>query len=391
MFFSHYCQSDLLASGMPPREVAAFLSDKTALDEKWRLFEPYYPRIQDGSYCRAAHLAMKKFYGMSGLRSLADAEALTAKIRKANKPGLYRKVLKNACRIRVAMNYGSLSDDPQFFAPVLFVNHYAEVNKATIRNLEDELGVSCGSLSSYVAALRQQLQGWKAKGMKGMKFHFAYMRDLYFAPRTQAEAESLFNRALEEGYGWRSVSLGFEESRPLQDYLVHRLVEIAGELGVPVVFHTGLQAMRDHRPDDARPTRLWNLPHRYRGVDFVLLHSGCPWTEDAALLCKHYPNVYLDMGFVHLMSPEIATRALRAWVDLVPMHKIIGFGGDYCVVEKVYGHLMLARQNIAEALAAKMARDGMSWERAAAWVRAMLFDNPNRIFRLGLDVAVSKG
>jgi predicted TIM-barrel fold metal-dependent hydrolase len=384
MFFSHYCHGDLLAAGMPPKDANAFLGDKASVEEKWRLFEPFYPRIQDGSYCRAAHIAMEKFYGLSRLTSLADAEALTAKIRKANKPGLYRKVLKDACRIRVAMNYGSVTDDPEFFAPVLFVNHFAEVSKATIRGLEDELGVSCGSLSTYVEAVRERLRQWKTQGMKGVKFHFAYMRDLYFAPRTHAEAEAVFNRVLEEGYGWRNVSLGFEESRPLQDYMVHRLVEMAGELEVPVVFHSALQAMTDHNADDARPTRLWNLPHRYRRVDFVILHAGLPWMEDAALLAKHYSNVYLDMGWDHLMSPEISTRALCTWVDVVPVNKVFGFGGDYAVVEKVYGHLTLARQNIARALAAKMARDGMPLERARAWMRAMLFDNPNRVFRLGL-------
>src|SRR3990172_11474333 len=92
LLFSHYCQSDLLAAGMPQRDLAAFLKDETPLDEKWRLFKPFYLLIQDGSYCRAAHIAMENSYGLSRLTSLADAEALTKAIRKANKPGLYRKV-----------------------------------------------------------------------------------------------------------------------------------------------------------------------------------------------------------------------------------------------------------------------------------------------------------
>ncbi len=367
---------------MPARDAQAFFGRGNACQEKWRLFAPYYALIQDGSYCRAAHLAMERFYGIGLLTSLADAERLTAAIRAANQPGLYRRVLKEACHIRTAMNYGSLSDDPEFFAPVLFVTHFAEVSKPVIRELEDTLHVSCGRLSSYVEAVRERLRRWKAEGMKGIKFHFAYMRDLAFAPRTHAEAEEVFNRVMEEGYGWRGVSLGYAESRPLQDYMVHRLIEMAGELEVPVVFHSALQAYTEHNADDARPLRLWNLPHRYRHVDFVLLHSGLPWLDDAALLAKHYPNVYLDMGWDHLMSPELSTRALTAWIDLLPMNKIFGFGGDYCVVEKVYGHLLLARRDIARALADKMDRDGMSPERAHAWCRAMLVENPGRVFRL---------
>ena len=382
LFFSHYCRSDLLAAGMGEKEADRFYDPGTPLDEKWKLFAPFYSLIEDGSYCRAAHLAMEKFYGFARLDSLADAEAFTAALREANVPGLYRKVLKETCRIRTAMNYGSVSDDPEFFAPVIFVSDHAEATPEMVRGLEERTGVCCARLEGYVEAVRQEMATLKVQGAKGFKFHLAYMRDLHFAPRTSAEAEAVFNRVLEEGYGWRPGALGYEERRPLQDYLVHRIVETAGELDRPVVFHSALQAHTRHNLDDARPARLWNLPHRYPGVDFVILHSGLPWMEEAAVLAKHYPNVYLDMGWDHLMSPELSARALRTWIDLVPMNKVFGFGGDYCVVEKVYGHLTLARQDIARALAHKVGRDGMAIERAHAWSRAILVDNPTRVFRL---------
>lgn len=381
LFFSHYCVSDLRAAGMNA-EFGPFFTPNTPLEEKWRLFEPFYQRIQDGSYCRAAHLAMARFYGIERLTSCSDAERLTAAINVANVPGLYHSVLKEACHIRTAMNFGSLSDDPEFFAPVMFVSDYAQVTKGIIRALEDELHISCATLTGYVEAVREQLRRWKARGMRGLKFHLAYMRDLHFAPRALSEAEPLFNRVMEESYGWRPVGLGYEESRPLQDFMVHRLIEMAGELKVPVVFHSAMQAHCEHRADDARPSKLWNLPHRYRHVDFIILHAGFPWAEDAGMLAKHYDNVYLDMAWMHLMSPEISARALCEWIDLVPLHKIFGFGGDYMVVEKVYGHLVLARQAIARALAAKMSRDGMPMGRAQAWLQALLFDNPARVYRL---------
>jgi hypothetical protein len=75
-------------------------------------------------------------------------------------------------------------------------------------------------------------------------------------------------------------------------------------------------------------------------------------------------------------------RALRDWVDLVPRNKVLGFGGDYQVVEKVYGHLVMARDNIAAALAAKVAQGAMSREDASAWVRALLWENPRAVYGL---------
>ena len=383
--FSHYCVSDFLAAGMTLEAQKRLYAADAAVDEKWSIFAPLYARVRDGSYCRATRLAMERFYGMADLGSLRDAEALTAAIRRENTPGLYRRVLKDACRIRVAMNYGSVTDDPEYFAPVIFVTGFAEVTPAVIRDLELRTGSSCATLGRYEEALAKHLEEQKRQGMKGLKLHFAYMRDLDFAPRTHAEAEAVFNRVMEEGYGWRAFSLGYEESRPLQDYLVHRLVQIAGDLDLPVVFHSALQAHANHKASDARPLPLWNLAHRYPHVRLVVLHAGLPWMEEAALLAKHFPNLYLDMGWTHLMSPEISTRALRSYVDLVPMHKVLGFGGDYSVVEKVFGHLVLARRDIGRALASKVADGDLTVERAEAWVRALLYDNPKDVFRLAVE------
>jgi uncharacterized protein len=383
LFFSHYCPDDLRSAGMPAADVVSFLADRPVA-EKWRLFEPYYKLVQDGSYCRAAHLAMQKFYGMSELRSVSDAQALTDALRRANTAGLYQRVLTETCRIRRVMNFGDLGDDPRFFSPVLFCTQYVECTRQIIRGLEDRLGTTCGSLTSYVDAVREDLRRAKAAGMKGIKLHLAYMRDLGFAPQTHADAERVFLRLVEEGYGWRPTSVGYEEARPFQDYMVHRLIEMGIELDVPIVFHSAFQASSGMNMDDGRPSRLWNLPHRYRQARIVLLHSGMPWMEEAAVLAKHYPNVYLDMGWDHLMSPEISRRALAAWIDMLPLNKIFGFGGDYMVVEKVYGHLVLARQDLAAVLAHKVAQDGMSRERAALWCQALLFDNVNSVYKLGL-------
>jgi glucuronate isomerase len=72
-FFSHYCKSDLVSAGMSEQEYLRFTSPDLSPVEKWGLFSPYYPRIASGSYCRAAHLAMERFYGISQLAGPDDA------------------------------------------------------------------------------------------------------------------------------------------------------------------------------------------------------------------------------------------------------------------------------------------------------------------------------
>jgi hypothetical protein len=75
--------------------------------------------------------------------------------------------------------------------------------------------------------------------------------------------------------------------------------------------------------------------------------------------------------------------ALDEAIDLVPMSKIIGFGGDYNVpVEKVFGHITMARENIARVLAARIERGQMSEDQAIGLAKKWLWDNPKDLYRL---------
>lgn len=388
ILFSHYCPDDLAAAGMPEATLNMLAGAEADVETKWKAFAPFYEPAADSSYMRCAHLAMQKFYDMDRLTSAADAAALTERIRAANKPGLYRKVLKEACNIVTAVNFGGTGVDREFFTPVNFVTGYAEINSPlTVHNVEKDAGRALSTLARYVQAVGDILHREKEKGMRGIKFHSAYMRPLEFLAVPTADAERVFNRIMDEGQGWRPVTLGYNETRPLQDYLVHRMVEFAGDLDITVVFHVGFQAGRNMKLDDTRPERLWNLLNRYRHVRFNMLHAGIPWMDEAAVMAKHFPNLYLDMGWTHAMSPELSTRAIRAYVDLLPRNKVLGFGGDYAVVEKVYGHLVLARQDIARALAQKVEEGALSEEAARKWARAMLLDNPAHVYNIDVEAA----
>ena len=383
--FSHYCPDDLQSAGMT-QETLDLLQGNADVESKWKAFAPFYELAADTSYMRCAHLAIRKFYGMDRLGGLRDAETLTERIREANRPGLYRRVLKEACNIVTAVNFEGTGSDREFFTPVNFVTGYAELNSpAGIQQVAKDINRALPTLGRYVQALGDIVAREKDKGTKGIKFHWAYMRPLEFLTVPAADAERVFNRIMDEGQGWRPVALGYEETRPLQDYLVHRLVEFAGELGLTVVFHVGVQARPFMKLDDTRPGQLWNLLNRYRHVRFNMLHAGIPWMDEAAVMAKHFPNLTLDMGWTHAMSPELSVRAIRAYVDMLPRNKVLGFGGDYCVVEKVYGHLTVARQNIARALSAKVAEGALSEASARAWARAMLHDTPARTYDLAID------
>ena len=73
------------------------------------------------------------------------------------------------------------------------------------------------------------------------------------------------------------------------------------------------------------------------------------------------------------------------YFDIVPVNKIIGFGGDYTVysLEKVVGHLRIAEENIARVLSRLVEEGRIGGLNEAVEVAKMLFyENPVRIYNL---------
>jgi hypothetical protein len=83
------------------------------------------------------------------------------------------------------------------------------------------------------------------------------------------------------------------ESKPLNDMVTNLALQIGGESGKPVQFHTGL-GDNDIRLVKSNPAYMQNLIEAYPKAKFVLLHSSYPFTREAGYLATVYDNVYLD-------------------------------------------------------------------------------------------------
>ena len=117
---------------------------------------------------------------------------------------------------------------------------------------------------------------------------------------------------------------------------------------------------------------------------FDVFHGGFPYVEEAGVQGKYFPNVYLNMCWMHIMSPVLSQRALDLWLDMVPVNKIIGFGGDYSIVEKVYGHITMARENIAKVLGKRISEGKLKEKQALLIAHSLLHDNPKKLYALDL-------
>ncbi len=383
--FRHYTRADLVAAGMPERDAFERLQDKSIpLEKRWEMLEPYWPVIRHGEYARSLLISLKELLGFDDITS-ANYLRVSEAISKTAQPGLYEDVLRRRCRIEWVLNFvdhtpeSVRSRSPEFLLPVPTLDALFNFrDRASLAQLERTFEIELVSFEAYETFLENVVRGYARWGAKGVKLAIAYWRSLRVERAERAEAARAFN-SLFSGYG---EGISQNQAFPLQNYAIRRLVELATEHSLPVVIHTGVQNDHYHYLEHARATHLTSLFRDYPRACFVLLHGGFPWVEETGYLAKIFPNVYLSMAWMHIMSAELSRHALRVWLDTVPVNKIMAFGGDYMVPYKVYGHLRLAREVVARVLAERVSHGRMSSSDALDLARMWFYDVPRRVFKL---------
>jgi predicted TIM-barrel fold metal-dependent hydrolase len=381
-FFSHYASSDLISSGMSDKDLQYIRDKEVAIEKRWRVLRPYWEKIRNTSYARSLIISAKGLFDEDGITS-SNYKRLAEKLTKANKKGWYRKVLKEKSNIDVSvLNFGTYKTDREFFVPVVSLGEYVFVrSREDIRKVEKMRSVSIHTLSGLETAMLGYLEECVRNGIVGIKIPFAYDRPINFDKTSHADAERAFSSIVPSGSRpYIDNSLSLREMKPLQDYLIHKSVQFAEENSLPIQIHTGLQEGNYNFIRNSDPTLLTNLFMEYPRVNFDIFHASFPFSRHLGCLAKNFRNVYIDMCWFHIITPAASRSMLHEWLDLVPANKIFGFGGDYCFVEGVYGHAVLARENIAHVLAERV-EDGYCDEKEALRIgRMLLRDNAFEFF-----------
>lgn len=378
----NYTSGDLIAAGCPEDVLAKIVDPAGDLAERWGLLEPYWPKVRNGSYGRMYMRTLRDILDCRELNA-QSVIAATARMRELNKPGWYREVLRECCNIAISiLDRDSETDvDRELFVPAIRSHDFILAHtQAEIEKLAADGGCSIHSLDDLVAAAHGYINQAKQNGAVALKVGLAYLRTLDFNKVTHSEAEALFNcifSHLGEGLSW-------EEAKPLQDYMMHQCIRAAIDNDLTIIFHTGLQARGNNIIANTNPTYLTNLFLEYKQARFDLYHAGYPYARECGVLAKYFPNVWADLAWMHIISAAGARQILADWLDLVPANKIIGFGGDLCHVELVYGHIYEARRNIVQVLAKRVARGDDTEEEALQIAHYLLHDSPVEAFKLSV-------
>ncbi|MFW6156533.1 MAG: amidohydrolase family protein, partial [Armatimonadota bacterium] len=175
--------------------------------------------------------------------------------------------------------------------------------------------------------------------------------------------------------------VGSVDIKRLQDHIIFFLAGLCAEMDLIFDIHTGVQGNWG-RVDESNPLHLLPLIHAHRSVCFNLYHGGYPFSREIGMLAKHSPNVWLNLAWMFVVTMEGTRQSLSEWIDLVPGHRILGFGSDVGWPELIYGHLVMARECIADVLSEKVRRDFLSRDAALDLARMMMRDNGVALYGL---------
>ena len=381
-YLVHYMSSDLRSAGLSEEDLARVRCSELPVEERWEIAAPLWEFCRCTGYGRALDLAVRGIYGIDGIRR--ETISQLAEAYKRRRTDHRRFVLRELCRVELAILDSWAIDEPydqELFRYAWQPEPFIMGDQGMLCSIE-ERGMRVKSLDDWLEAFTSALEDALRHGMVALKNAMAYSRTLHYEKVGYAAARSLFDRTLAS---WRAAEPEAEPiilPKPVQDFLMHFILQEAADRGLVMQVHTGLLEGNGGILENSRPGLLNNLFLEYPAVKFDLFHMGYPYCGESAALAKMFPNVCLDLCWAHIVSPAAARAALADFLDAVPYNKIMGFGGDYAFVDGIYGHLLLARENISRVLADKVEQGVCSIDRALEIAWHLLYSNPKALFRL---------
>ncbi|MFH0797183.1 MAG: amidohydrolase family protein [Candidatus Omnitrophota bacterium] len=376
MVNDNYLATDLVSAGMDTTTMKCIADTSIPLSKRWDLLFPLWQKVKYGSYAQAELVTLRDLYGMdemSGSKVIGVSKRLSHDFQT---PGLFRRVLWKKCGIKVVLTQGGYfhHENPVFFNVSRPLDRADFSSGGTFEDDAHKVGVNIQTVDDLVPAMDALLRHHSSQGAVGFK-----IAALPWSEPSSRELKMAFSHREQK------ITNPYTTTNPLIRLYVSRIATLAEELNLTVAVHTGAPWTNwlDYRIWE--PTSLIPLFSCFRNTRFDLYHAGIPYGTQASLLAKVFPNVWHNLTWAHIISPELAMRSIAEWLDLVPLNKVLGFGGDYTneTVILTYGHLMIARTNLCRVLSYRVKCGQMEEEDVLRVLKSWLYENPYQLYRMG--------
>lgn len=392
LFLRHYVPTDLMNAGISEKLIQSIRDPSVSIEKRWKDLAPFWRQVHHTAYAQALKIAVRDLYQIDQIDQNTIAE-IADRVEEASSPGLYTHVFQKAGIEWAIVNdlddiydpnliydtpFPRPSDPPGLFRKVLNGGPLIHIrNKTQILYMQDLLQQGpIHTLQDWVAIIENHVAA--NTDVAAIKLAHAYSLSLAVKKPTYSEAESVFNQIISAAYPEESLS--HSANQPLVDYLTHVLVQQAVKHDIPIQIHTGLLNGSFNNLQNANPMHLIPLLMEYRDARFVLFHGSYPWIREFIALGKMFPNVWLDLCWIWVISPQAGRVLLHEIIETIPQNKVTAFGGDYIFIEGSYGHSVMARQNIERVLKEKITEGWFGFDEAQQYARAILYENALKFY-----------
>jgi uncharacterized protein len=274
-------------------------------------------------------------------------------------------------------------DNSELTARNIDLGVYVPLQEKLLKRELGQAGLSAlpKTFPAYLAFVSKILEQNRAHGGVSIKFEIAYFRTLHFDDPPESAAASIYSRYKAGGKPSATDRAMFE------DFMFRYLLREAGRLHLAVQIHTAVGTGDFFSVTGGNVLNLENVLRdpRYSNVNFVLLHGGYPFQDQAIWLAAR-ENVYLDSSLMGIyLYPADLAEVLRHWLLLYPDKVVFGsdafpFSDAIGAEESDWLAIESARRALAAALSRMILNGEVSEQRALQFAHAYLHDNAARIY-----------
>ena len=319
------------------------------------------------------NLALKQLYGKGDFdeetffeynRIILDEEKKDRDFTRFRALLNYEHVIEDAY-----WNYGDNLGDTELFTPAFRINAFLngydpsyidqdgyDIVKLTGRVITD--------VDEYTENMFSIMEKAKKNGAVAFKCASAYERGLDFYKATAKQAQAALTKK----------SPTDKEISDFQSYIFYKICEKSADLDMPLQVHTGL--------GQVEKTGALNLARAIKdnkNTKFVIFHMSFPCYTEALSLAFNFPNVYLDLCWIPIISEKLAKDCLLATLDMVNLDRIC-WGCDTWTFEESYGAVIAISEVLAAVLSEKTESGVFTPDFAKRVIDRIMYENASSLY-----------
>jgi len=393
----HWVQSELVAVGMPKAD----LDPSRPAEERLRLMRPYLNRIRNTAVGWCLARILQDLYEFPGpIATPEHLDDLTARVgATAADADWPRRVLVDRCGIeafvtslgnrgdassRIADRAWFMLDAHYLFCPGVatdlepFFSGRARIEEY-LEALDAILGHECSNGSNLARAVKDWLNHVVVDRVT-FSNTFLPIEQRFREPEPSA-VDAALARARRGGrasiedlatiaaaVAWAILEWHHDRSKTLQ-IAVGAEYFICDGKSIPSYQTTWASDM----------ARVF---HRFGRARFELMVASDPLNQEAAVLARQFPNVYLAGYWWHAFVPERVEANFALRTQVAPMTKAVAFLSDAYSVEWAYAKWRLVRKSIAAASARLVEIGFLDEALLPEFLRTVLHDTPRSLHQL---------